>query len=289
MIGKIWVGLFLGLCFQAKQGYLPSTLPEKNPQKWVNFLGMEFEKIPTGSMMVGKLDLQCPDPPDNRKVEEGEKWTESDYKHCEALVKRDSRPGFLVTFNQPYYIGKFEVTQGQWKAVMGKNPSYFQGERVAGNADNFPVDNVSWEDVQEFIKRLNALDSTAKYRLPTEFEWEFAGRAGAEEPLSWQETKQQAWIQDIDQGSTQEVGLLKPNSWGLHDMLGNVWEWVEDFHNEKTLPDPVPPQSGEVHVLKGGSFSSDVVNSTFFFHGGGPGNGFDVGFRLVMDRVDGTD
>ncbi|MEX2514315.1 MAG: SUMF1/EgtB/PvdO family nonheme iron enzyme [Cyclobacteriaceae bacterium] len=71
-------------------------------------------------------------------------------------------------------------------------------------------------------------------------------------------------------------------------MLGNVWERVEDFHNEKILPDTAPPQSGKVHVLKGGSFTSDVVNATFFFHGGGPGNGFDVGFRLVMERVDVT-
>ncbi|MEX2568756.1 MAG: formylglycine-generating enzyme family protein [Cyclobacteriaceae bacterium] len=283
MIGKSWMGLFVVLCLQAEEGYAPSPPPEKNPQSWVNLLGMEFEKIPAGSMIAGKLDLQCPDPPDNRKVDEGEMWTAADYKHCKALAKRDSRPGFLVTINKPFYIGKFQVTQGQWKAVMGNNPSFFQGERKAGKTEDFPVENVTWEDVQEFIQRLNALDHSARYRLPTEFEWEFATRAGAENPLSWQQTKQQAWIQDVDQGSTQAVGQLKPNSWGLYDMLGNVWEWVEDFHNGKTLPDSLPPLNGEVHVLKGGSFTSDVVNATYFFHGGGPGNGFDVGFRLVME------
>lgn len=283
MIGKSCIVLSLVFCFPAENGFSQDLHTASNPQNKVNSLGMEFEKVQPGRMVVGRLDLRCPEPPDNRDMDEAEKWTTADYKRCEDLAKRDSRPGFQVIFDRPFYIGKFEVTQGQWKALMGNNPSYFQGERVNGDADAFPVDNVSWEEVQEFIHKLNQLDSTADYRLPTEFEWEFAGRAGAAEPLSWQQTKQQAWIQDTDQGSTQAVGQLEPNAWGLYDMLGNVWEWVEDYHNEKILPDSVPPLSGEVHVLKGGSFTSDVVNATYFFHGGGPGNGFDVGFRLVME------
>ncbi len=199
------------------------------------------------------------------------------------MARRDSRPGFLVTIPRPYYLGKYEVTQGQWKKVMGTNPSFFQADKVAGNADLHPVEGVTWEQAQAFIKKLNALDTAAVYRLPTEFEWEYAARAGADTLLSWAETSKQAWIQATNKGATQAVGQMKPNAWGLYDMLGNVWEWVEDYHNGQVYPGPVPPTTGDVHVLRGGSFTSDVVNATYFFHGGGPGNGYDVGFRIVRE------
>jgi sulfatase modifying factor 1 len=256
---------------------------DHSKRKFTNTLGMEFELIKPGSMIVGRVELTCPTPPDTREVDERVRWTEEDFKRCEELARRDSRPGFMVTIEKPYYLGKYEVTQGQWKKVMGTNPSFFQGNKVESNADQHPVDNVSWEQAQAFIKRLNALDTTAVYRLPTEFEWEYAARAGASELLSWAETKEQAWIQDTDKGSTQPVGQMKSNPWGLYDMLGNVWEWVEDYYNDKVYPSPVPPASGEVHVLRGGSFISDVVNATYFFHAGGPGNGYDVGFRVVRE------
>lgn len=251
--------------------------------KLTNVVGMEFELIEPGSMIVGRVQLECPTPPDTREVDESVRWTEEDFKRCEELARRDSRPGFLVTIEQPYYMGKYEVTQGQWKKVMGTNPSFFQGKRVKGNADQHPVEGVTWEQAQAFIKKLNALDTSAVYRLPTEFEWEYAARAGANELLPWEETIKQAWIQAADKGSTQPVGMMKPNPWGLHDMLGNVWEWVEDYYNDKVYPGPVPPVTGEVHVLRGGSFISDVVNATYFFHAGGPGNGYDVGFRVVRE------
>jgi formylglycine-generating enzyme len=79
------------------------------------------------------------------------------------------------------------------------------------------------------------------------------------------------------------VGLKKPNAWGLHDVLGNVWEWVSDHYNEKIFPDPEPPRHGTTHVLKGGGFLSDVKNTTWSTHAAGPGDGFDVGFRIVRD------
>jgi sulfatase modifying factor 1 len=248
-----------------------------------NMIGMKFKLIEPGSMIVGRVQLECPSPPDTREVGENVRWTEEDFELCEELAQRDSKPGFLVTIEQPYYLGKHEVTQGQWKKVMGTNPSFFQGDRVEGNSDLHPVDGVTWEQAQAFLKKLNALDTTAVYRLPTEFEWEYAARAGADELLSWEETSKQAWIQDTNKGSTLPVGQMKPNPWGLYDMLGNVWEWVEDYYNGKVFPGPVPPDTGEVHVLRGGSFTADVVNATYFFHAGGPGNGYDVGFRVVRE------
>lgn len=250
---------------------------------WTNEIGMEFRLIQPGGMMVGRVELKCPDPPDVREVDEKARWTQEDFEYCQELAKLHSSPGFTVKIEEPYYIGKYEVTQGQWQKVMGTNPSFFQGDKIVGESDQHPVENVTWEQAQAFIKKLNAFDSTAKYRLPTEFEWEYAARAGNEELLSWAETRAHAWIQDTDKGGTRPIGQMKPNAWGLHDMLGNVWEWVADYYNNKTFPDPVPPISGEVHVLRGGSFISDVANTTYFYHAGGPGNGYDVGFRIVRE------
>ena len=256
---------------------------EKNPETFVNNIGMEFEMIQPGTVTVGKIEIECPKFPDTRNVPETEKWTADDFKRCQELANRDSKPGFLVKIEKAYFIGKYEVTQGQWKKVMGTNPSHFQGDKVTGDSDLHPVENVTREDAKAFTQKLNEMDPSSTYRLPTEFEWEYAARAGSDSLLSWSETGKQAWIQKSDKGTTNAVGNMKPNDWGLYDMLGNVWEWVEDFYNEDVFADPVPPKSGEVHVLKGGSFISDVTNATPFFHGGGPGNGYDVGFRIVRE------
>ncbi|MEX0929398.1 MAG: formylglycine-generating enzyme family protein [Balneolales bacterium] len=251
--------------------------------EFTNALGMKFILIEPGSMIVGRYEIECPDPPDDRDVPSRARWTAADLERCEKLAGRDSRPGFMVTLKQPYYIGKFPVTQGEWKQVMVQNPSFFQGDKVEGDADRHPVDSVSWEDARAFVEELNALDTTAVYRLPTEFEWEYAARAGADQVLSWAETRRHAWIADIDNGSTHPVGQKKPNAWGLYDTIGNVWEWVGDYYNEKIYPDPVPPDTGEVRVLRGGGFLADVANATYFTHAGGPGNGYDVGFRIVRE------
>jgi formylglycine-generating enzyme required for sulfatase activity len=87
----------------------------------------------------------------------------------------------------------------------------------------------------------------------------------------------------ITDTTTRPVGYKEPNAWGVYDMLGNVWEWVEDYYNYKIFADPVPPQSGELHVLKGASFTGDAKNATYKTHAAGPGNGFDVGMRVVME------
>ena len=265
-----------------------------------NSLGMEFVLVRPGSMLVGKFQPACPDStrarpgsrgadPKPAAADQGVRpldraaWNADDYARCAEMAKRDAMPGFMATIARPYYIGKYEITQAEWKKVVGSNPSVFQGSKVKDDADRHPVDNVTWADAQRFVQKLNAMDRTAHYRLPTELEWEYAARAGANEEPTWSYIHDVAWEQDVDKGTTHAVGTKKPNAWGLYDMLGNVWEWVGDFYNEKLFADPTPPRTGATHVLRGGSFVSDVKNTTWFTHAGGPGSGFDVGFRIVRE------
>jgi sulfatase modifying factor 1 len=214
------------------------------------------------------------------------RWTPEDYAKCELLLKQDTMPGFSVEIKKPYYIGKFEVTQAQWKKVMGANPSVFQGDKVPDDADQHPVDSVTWQDAQAFVKKLNAMEKTTAYRLPTEFEWEYAGRAGGPGQLTWPDIRKQAWSNvGASAPYPHTVGTKEPNAWGLYDMLGNVWEWVSDYYNYKIFPDPIPPKNGTLHVLKGGAFSADVKNVIYSTHGAGPADGWDVGFRVVKDVI----
>jgi formylglycine-generating enzyme required for sulfatase activity len=197
-------------------------------------------------------------------------------KASEEMAKKDAMPGFIVNMKKAYYIGRFEVTQEQWEKVMGSNPSVFKNDSSA----NHPVENISWSDAQAFIKKLNAIDHKHVYHLPTEFEWEYAARAGAKDDIPWTEIQACAVLGG---DMPANVGTKKPNAWGLYDMLGNVWEWVQDFYNEKIFADPIPPKSGKEHVLKGASFTGDVKNATYMTHAAGPGNGFDIGLRVVME------
>ena len=253
-----------------------------------NSIGMELVLIKPGQMQVGVFQPVCPQPGSGRggRGDPRAQWTEADYQRCEELAGRDASPGFTVDIKRPYYIGKHEVTQDQWTRVMGKNPSAFQGSKVTDEAGKHPVDSVTWQDAQAFVKKLNALEKTNQYRLPTEFEWEYAGRAGEPGQVSWTVIRQ---VAVLDRGApgrkatTSMVGSKPPNAWGLHDMLGNVWEWVADYYNEKMFADPVPPRRGTEHVLKGGGFLSDVKNAIYATHGAGPGSGFDVGFRVARD------
>lgn len=183
-----------------------------------------------------------------------------------------------------FFIFNSNISFAQYNYAQNKYDAIFNEDKVGDIADLHPVENVTWEMVQKFLTTLNARDETYHYRLPTEFEWEYAARAGNDELLSWSETRNQAWIQQTDKGTSKPVGTKKPNPWGLYDMLGNVWEWVEDNCNNDVFAGPSPPSKGEVHVLKGGSLTSDVTNATYLFHGAGPGNGYDVGFRLVREN-----
>ena len=255
---------------------LPAHTLSAQARTMTNAIGMEFVLISPGSMLVGRFKPRCPQPVPAF-------WTTDDLARCEEMVTRDAMPGFTARIARAYYIGRFEVTQREWTRVMRTNPSVFHGPRVKDDASRHPVDNVPWADAQAFIRALNALDTTARYRLPTEFEWEYAARAGDVAEPSWDGIRASAWQGDLDLGTTHAVGGKTPNAWGLHDMLGNVWEWVADVYNEKLFADPTPPLVGRTHVLKGGSFVSDVKNATWTTHAGGPGSGFDVGFRIVRD------
>ncbi len=169
----------------------------------------------------------------------------------------DEKPVHAVCVDD-YYIGKYEVTQGQWQSVMGNNPSFFKncGEKC-------PVEQVSWNDIQEFIKKLNA-KTGKKYRLPTEAEWEYAARSGGKKEKyagtsSDVELGKYAWYSANSGGSAHPSGQKQPNSLGLYDMTGNVWEWCQDWYGEKYYSqsprkNPSGPQSGTRRVLRGGAW-----------------------------------
>ncbi len=246
----------------------------------VNTIGMEFVLIHPGTMTVGWFRPPFPQPPAKGGPAP---YTADEYARIERAARASWTAGFPVTLAREYYIGKYEVTQAQWTRVMGTNPSIFQGDKVADAADRHPVDNVTWTDAQRFVQRLNALEKTTAYRLATEFEWEYAARAGATDDIPWSAIREQAIAGYNSYTSTHAVGEKKPNAWGLYDTLGNVWEWVQDCYNEKIFADPVPPKSGLEHVLKGGGFAADVKNATYLTHAAGPGSRFDVGFRVVKD------
>jgi formylglycine-generating enzyme len=270
--------------------HIGSQLSAQERKTYTNNIGIEFVEILPGSMTVGKFQPYTTRFGFLEQYMTKESGTmgipvlpDADYELAEELSKNESLPGFTVTLSNSFYIGKFEITQAQWKKVMGSNPSWFQEGKVT-NADQHPVENVNWKEVQVFIKKLNQLEKgKAMYRLPTEFEWEYAARAGAEDDISWKEINETA---QIAKQTTQPVGQKKPNAWGLYDMLGNVWEWVDDYYNEKMFADPVPIKKGKEHVLKGAPFYGDVKNATYMTHAGGPGSKYDVGFRLVVEIVE---
>ena len=163
-------------------------------------------------------------------------------------------PVHEVTISQGFYLGKYEVTQAQWEAVMGSNPSGY--ERCGGG--DCPVQNVSWDDAQAFIERLNAMEVGARYRLPSEAEWEYAARAGTTGARYSADLNAIAWYSDNSRFAKHPVGGKEANAYGLHDMLGNVWEWVQDCWNESYQGAPTDGsawESGDCseRVLRGGA------------------------------------
>jgi formylglycine-generating enzyme required for sulfatase activity len=179
----------------------------------------------------------------------------------------DEKPAHMVTLSKGFYLQTTEVTQRQWEAVMGTNPSQFKGP-------DRPVETVSWEDAQEFLKKLNAKEKDSRYRLPSEAEWECACRAGGQEPDEAADLDEVAWWGENSSGATHPVGQKQPNAWGLFDMRGNVWEWVEDWYDgggyaKGRQLDPVGPDSGCFRVLRGGSWDDRKRQSNPSVHAAG--------------------
>ena len=162
-------------------------------------------------------------------------------------------PSHKVTITNPFEMMAYPVTQGLWEAVMGSNPSTYKGR-------DLPVEHVRWTDARSFVGRLNRMVGADCYRLPTEAEWEYACRAGSTTP-QYGELDDIAWHDGNSQKKTHPVGKKEPNAWGLYDMLGNVWEWCEDWYGEdyyRMSPkrDPKGPAEGEHHVLRGGGWNN---------------------------------
>ncbi|MBW2406661.1 MAG: formylglycine-generating enzyme family protein [Deltaproteobacteria bacterium] len=196
---------------------------------------MKFVLIPAGSLTMGS------------RLSPGEVTRRYGGK---AEWYKDEQPPHPVEITRPFYLQTTEVSQAQWKRIMGNNPSRFED-----CGDDCPVEKVSWNDAQKFIEELNQMEDINKYRLPTEAEWEYACRAKTETAYSFgdevDKLGEYAWYGDNSGGKTKPVGKKKPNAWGLYDMHGNVWEWVQDRYGDYPtgpIPDPKGPDKGEYRV-----------------------------------------
>ncbi|MBF0452800.1 MAG: SUMF1/EgtB/PvdO family nonheme iron enzyme [Candidatus Magnetomorum sp.] len=221
---------------------------KKEDEIFTNKFGITFKRIQSGTFMMGE--------------------------------EKDQRK---VTISQSFYMGITQVTQEQWEAVMGNNPSSFKGK-------DLPVESVSWNDAQSFVQKLNQMDKTDAYRLPTEAEWEYSCRAGSTTEYCFGDDSAQlaeyAWY---DKNKTHPVAQLNPNAWGLYDMHGNVWEWCEDTYSSLSTQDAVDPlivnDTGS-RVVRGGSW----INNAGYCRSADrdwiePGfRHYYLGFRLVFSR-----
>ena len=199
-----------------------------------NNVTMEFVRIAAGEFMMGcsSADNQCAD---------------------------DEKPAHRVRITRQFEIAKYEVTSAQWQAVTVRPPA----TAVPGAGDNRAYGFSSWSTAQEFVNYLNERRDGFRYRLPTEAEWEYAARAGSTARYAGPDVNAMAWIGQNVAGRPEIVGQKRPNAWGLYDMHGNAWEWVQDWYQARYYAqspenDPQGPTSGEYRVARGGSALSDA-------------------------------
>ena len=244
---------------EAEQRRAQEAERQREANELVNTIGMEFVRIEAGTFRMGAP--------------------------ARRAGRSDDRSRYTIHISQPFYLGKYEVTQGQWRAVLGDNPSHF-----TDCGDTCPVENVSWEDAQAFIEELNLREGIRVYRLPTEAEWEYATRAGTRTVYSFGNTKSQlrayGWYRDNSDNTTHPVRGKRPNGWGLYDLHGNVWEWVADWYGDYPsgrVTDPQGPSSGTHRVIRGGGWRYNARDCRTASRGiGMPGfRSSYVGFRLA--------
>ena len=225
--------------------------------------GIEMVYVKGGCYQMGATDDDCDGTPEERPVHE---------------VCVDD-----------FYLGKYEVTQGQWKSIMGSNTSTLSTCRE----DNCPIDNVSWSDAQDFISRLNSRSDGSKYRLPTEAEWEYAARSGgkSEKYSGGNDVGSASWNAENSGKINHPVGTKAPNGLGIYDMSGNVWEMTNDwygsnYYSSSPRNNPAGPSSGIDRVVRGGCRTGGVLNQRtarriYVYDRTGSDRGGNVGFRLL--------
>ena len=244
---------------------------------------MEFVRIPAGSFLMG-----C-SPGDS---------------YCDE----NETPAHRVTISTSFDLGKYLVTQEQYQAVMGTNPSQSKGD------NNLPVDSVTWNDAQEFLNRMNEREDRHHYRLPTEAEWEYAARAGTTQAtygpldsIAWYgnnsgrsvldadavlRTEQSNYTKRLRDNGNQPppVGQKQANAWGLYDMIGNLWEWVQDKYepySATTVRDPTGAASGTTYLRRGGSWGvlSKAARVSLRYESDPTSRDLATGFRIVREAI----
>jgi formylglycine-generating enzyme required for sulfatase activity len=241
-----------------------------------NFLGMQFVRIPAGEFLMGtpQLEAALMEVPEPKPGE-----------------LEDETPAHRVVISSPFYIGQTEVTQKHWLRVMENRP----GPEARWNRDDWgslPVGSVSWFMAQRFVEEINQMDSKFRYRLPTEAEWEYVARAGSESlrPVSLENLEEHAWFINNSDDVVHPVATRRPNQFGIHDMLGNVWEWTADWYSPDAYTasmrtDPDGPDSGRFRVRRGGSYHCPLhLVRPGYRSADKPGTTYDVvGFRLIAE------
>jgi len=264
----------IALMFLFLEGVFASDLsrPEVLENRWA----MKFVKIPAGKFNMGLNDFES---------------ALMEVPEAKPGELKDELPEHSVKLNHDFYIGQTEITQQQWFQIMENKPG---PEKFWSQSDwkSLPVVSVSWFMVERFVEEINKLDTQFHYRLPSEAEWEYVAKAGSENlrPVSMDELEDHAWFINNSGDVPHVVASRKANAFGVYDMLGNVWEWVDDWYSpdayqKNRRSNPVGPQKGLSKVRRGGSFHCPVhLIRPGYRAANKPGVAYEVtGFRLIAE------
>ena len=240
-----------------------------------NSLGMEFARIPAGEFQMGSSKDEL-----DKVLFEMEE--------PDIVQIRDEAPRHAVKISKPFWVGRTEVTQEQWLKVMKTKTG---PEEYWNRPDwkTLPVVNTSWNMARQFVAKLSQMDKRYHYRLPTEAEWEYAARAGSDDtrPMPLEQLGEYAWMLKNSGDVPHPVATRKPNAFGLYDMLGNAWEWVDDRFSDYTpnsKTDPQGPQNSKRPIRRGGSYHCPLYQVRPAFRGADPHQDIKytvTGFRVV--------